>query len=95
VADPVSWYLIEQGWEVVGRDGEELGKVEETVGDSSRDIFDGLTVGTGLLSKPRYVPAELVGEIVEERVTLTVDKERFERLDEYQEPPPTEQVEAP
>ena len=33
--------------------------IEETVGDSTHDIFDGLTVGTGLLSKPRYVPAEL------------------------------------
>ena len=93
MADPVSWYLIEQGWEVVGSDGEKLGKVEETVGDSSLDIFDGITVSTGLLSKPRYVPAELVGEIVEGRVALTIDKDRFESLDEYQEPPPTEQVE--
>jgi hypothetical protein len=93
MADPVSWYLIEQGWEVVGSDGEKLGKVEETVGDSSLDIFDGITVSTGLLSKPRYVPAELVGEIVEGRVTLTIDKDRFEALEEYQEPPPTEQVE--
>jgi hypothetical protein len=47
MADPVSWYLIEQGWEVVGSDGESIGKVEETVGDSTHDIFDGLTVGTG------------------------------------------------
>jgi hypothetical protein len=93
VADPVSWYLIEQGWEVVGSDGEELGKVEETVGDSKRDIFDGLTVGTGLLSKPRYVPAELVGEIVEGRVALTIGHERFERLDEYEPPRDAEQVE--
>jgi hypothetical protein len=93
VADPVSWYVIEQGWDVVGRDGEELGKIEETVGDSTRDIFDGLTVGTGLLSKPRYVPAELVGEIVEGRVALTIDKERFDALEEFQEPPTTERVE--
>jgi hypothetical protein len=93
VADPVSWYVIEQGWNVVGRDGEELGKIEETVGDSTRDIFDGLTVGTGLLSKPRYVPAELVDEIVEGRVALTIDKERFDALEEYQEPPTTERVE--
>ena len=92
MADPVSWYLIEQGWEVVGSDGEKLGKVEETVGDSTLDIFDGITVSMGLLSKPRYVPAELVGEIVEGRVTLTIDKDRFEALDEYQEPPATEQV---
>jgi uncharacterized protein YrrD len=95
VADPVSWYLIEQGWEVVGSEGESLGKVEETVGDSNRDIFDGLTVGKGLLSKPRYVPAELVGEIVEGRVALTIDRARFEALDSYREPPPTEQVGSP
>ena len=95
MADPVSWYLIEQGWEVVDSNGKPVGKVEETVGDSTLDIFDGLTVGTGLLSKPRYVPAELVGEIVEGRVTLTIDKERFDRLAEYKEPPPTEEVEAP
>jgi len=72
---------------------DKLGKVEETVGDSTLDIFDGITVSTGLLSKPRYVPAELVGEIVEGRVALTIDKDRFEALDEYQEPPATEQVE--
>jgi hypothetical protein len=95
MADPVSWYLIERDWEVVGSDGEELGKVEETVGDSTHDIFDGLTVGTGLLSTPRYVPSELVGEIVEGRVALTIGKERFERLDEYREPPSAEQVETP
>jgi hypothetical protein len=45
-----------------------------------------------LLSKPCYVPAELVGEIVEGRVALTIGKDEFERLDEYREPPPTEQV---
>jgi hypothetical protein len=95
MADPVSWYLIEQGWEVVGSDGEAIGKVEETVGDSTHDIFDGLTVGTGLLSRPRYVAAELVGGIVEGRVTLTIDHEAFERLDHYSEPPPTEEVEPP
>jgi hypothetical protein len=91
--DPVSWYVIEQGWEVVGSDGEPIGKIEETVGDSTHDIFDGLTVGTGLLSKPRYVPAEVVGEIFEGRVMLTIDREGFERLDHYQEPPPTKEVE--
>ena len=95
MADPVSWYLIERGWEVVGSDGQAIGKVEETVGDSTHDIFDGLSVATGLLGKARYVPAELVGEIVEDRITLTIDSEGFERLDHYQEPLPTEEVEPP
>jgi len=93
MADPVSWFLIERGWKVIGRDGEDLGTIEETVGDSGRDIFDGLTVGTGLLSKPRYVPAERVAEIVEGCVRLAMAKDEFDRLDAYDEPPPSERVE--
>jgi ribosomal 30S subunit maturation factor RimM len=88
VADPVSWYVIERGWQVVDGDGSELGKVEDVLGDPNRDIFDGLSVSTGLLSKPRYVPAELVDEILEGRVKLKTSSEHFERLDEYDEPPP-------
>ena len=93
MADPVSWFLIERGWKVIGRDGEDLGEIEETVGDSGRDIFDGLTVGTGLLSTPRYVPAERVAEIVEGCVRLAMAKDEFDRLDAYDEPPPSERVE--
>ena len=80
MGEPVSWFVIEQGWQVVGRDGSELGTVEETLGDSSLDIFDGLTVASGVLSK-RYVPSELVAEILEGSVKLSVDKDGFERLD--------------
>jgi hypothetical protein len=86
VADPVSWFVIERGWEVVGGDGSKLGTVEEALGDPERDIFDGLSVATGLLGKPRYVPAELVHEIVEGTVRLSIGQEELERLDEYDEP---------
>jgi hypothetical protein len=92
VADPVSWFLIEPGWRVVDREGEELGTVEETVGDSGLDIFDGLTVATGLLSKPRYVPAEQVAEIVEGTVRLSIDKDAFDGLGEHEPPPPSAQI---
>lgn len=92
MADPVSWFLIERGWEVAGSDGRKLGTVEETVGDSARDIFDGLTVGTGLLSRPRYVPSELVDGIVEGRVRLSIDRDEFGRLEAYDEPPPSERL---
>ena len=47
--DPVSWFLVERGWKVVGRDGAELGTVEEALGDENADIFDGLAVAIGLL----------------------------------------------
>jgi hypothetical protein len=86
VADPVSWFLIERGWEVVGSDGSKFGTVEEVLGDSALDIFDGLSVATGLLGKPHYVPAELVHEIVEGAVRLSIGRDEVERLDEYDEP---------
>ena len=89
MADPVSWFVIERGWEVVGSDGDKLGTVEEVLGDSSLDIFDGLSVGAGLLGKPRYVPAELVEEIVEGSIKLSIGPDEFGRLGEHEAPTPT------
>lgn len=86
MADPVSWFVVERGWAVVGSDGDKLGTVEEVLGDSSLDIFDGLTVATRVLGKPRYVPAELVAEIVEGSIRLSIAGDEFGRLDEYEAP---------
>ena len=55
-ADPVSYLLIERGWEVVGADGERVGEVDEQLPELDADIFDGLTVDQGLTKRPRYVP---------------------------------------
>jgi hypothetical protein len=64
MADPVSWLMIEPGWEVVDADGNRVGKVDEVLGDGEADIWDGLTVSG------EYVPAEDVAQIVEGRITL-------------------------
>jgi hypothetical protein len=87
-----SWLTIERGWTVEGSNGEELGKVEETVGDSTRDIFNGLTVASGLFSRARYVPAERVAEIRPECVRLSIGPEEFEKLEQYEDPPPSGQI---
>jgi hypothetical protein len=84
--DPISWLVLEPGHKVVTSDGEELGRVEEILGDTVADIFDGLTVATGLLGKPRYVAAELVGSIDTEAVRLTISKSEADRLEEYTPP---------
>jgi hypothetical protein len=84
--------MIEPGWTVEAADGDEVGSVEEVAGDSSHDIFNGLTVATRLLRRPRYVPAELVSEIVEGRVRLSIGREEVEQLAEHREPPPSEQI---
>ena len=95
MADPVSWLVVEPGWEVVAADGKRVGEVREIVGDTSKDIFNGLVVSPGLLKAARYVPSEVVGAIYEGRVELTIDEEEFGRLDDHEEPPPSEQFVAP
>jgi hypothetical protein len=83
MADPVAWKVVEQGWSVVARDGEQVGKVDQVLGDPEADIFDGLAVGGGLLSQPTYVPGEQVGPIEEGTVHLSIDAEAFSRLGPY------------
>jgi hypothetical protein len=90
-ADPVSWLLIEPGWTIVAADGSEVGKVEEIVGDTGEDIFNGLAVSTHLLGKPKYVPAERVRRITEGAVELDLSADAIERLDEHGLQPPSEQ----
>jgi hypothetical protein len=87
VSDPVSWLVIERGWEVVDRDGEKIGDVHEIVGDSGEDIFNGLVISSGWLGKPRYVPAERVAAITAGRVELAVSRGDAEQLAEHEEPP--------
>jgi sporulation protein YlmC with PRC-barrel domain len=87
VSDPVSWLVVERGWEVVDRDGDKIGDVHDVVGDAAEDIFNGLVVSSGWLGRPRYVPAEQVAEITAGRVQLAVSRSEAERLEEHEEPP--------
>ncbi len=89
--DPVSWLVIEPGWKVVGADGTELGQVEEIVGDTGKDIFNGLSITTGVLSRPRYLPAERVRLITDGRVVVDLSEQGVERLEEHEPQPPSEQ----
>jgi hypothetical protein len=86
MADPASWFVIERGWKVLAADGSEVGRVEETLGDEDHDIFDGLSISTGLLSGRLYVPAERVGEIREGQVSLDLSPSDVERLESYEPP---------
>jgi hypothetical protein len=81
VSEPSSWLLLERGHPVVTRDGEELGRVEEVLGDTVAGIFDGLLVGGGLLRSPKYVPSELVESIDTDKVHLTIASAETDTLD--------------
>jgi len=93
MADPVSWLLIEPGWKVRAANGSEVGEVDEVVGDSNADIFDGLAIATTRFGKPRYVPSEQVAEITEGTVTLSLTPAQVEQLREYLEPATSAQIE--
>ena len=87
MADPVSWKVAERGWRVVANDGNEVGKLDQVLGDTEADIFDGLAVGAGtVLDRPVYVPSEKVGAIEEGTVHLGIDSEEYKQLSPYEPP---------
>jgi hypothetical protein len=93
MADPVSWLMIETGWKVLAIDGTAVGEVDEVVGDSSEDIFDGLAIATSAFGKPRYIPSEQVAEITEGVVRLSLAPEQVRQLREYLEPATSAEIE--
>jgi hypothetical protein len=84
--DPVSWLQIEQGWSVVGSDGELVGSVATVAGDRHEDIFDGLAVDLGGSVALRYVPGERVGLIFPGKVTVRFPGSEGHQLEEFQAP---------
>ena len=93
MADPVSWLPIRPGWKVLAADGSEVGEVDEVAGDDTEDIFDGLAIATSAFGKPRYVPAEQVGQITDGVVHLTLTPAEVEQLGEYLEPATSAEIE--
>lgn len=94
MGDPVSWLLIEPGWRVVGTDGSDVGRVEQVVGDESKDIFSGLAISSGLLAglvaRAKFVPAERIRSISEGRIEVDFGAGAFDRLEEHKLTPPPE-----
>ncbi|MGB8004782.1 MAG: DUF2171 domain-containing protein [Gaiellaceae bacterium] len=78
--DPASWLVVEPGWRVVDVDGNEVGRVEQVVGDSNADIFSGILISTGLFTGHRFVPSDDVGAINEGRVHLLLDGDAIKQL---------------
>ena len=79
--EPASYLTLEQGTDVVSADGDRVGVVEHVLRDEEADIFDGLVIdvkaGPGGL---RFVDAPEVGEILEDRVVLTIPSAGIEQL---------------
>jgi hypothetical protein len=71
---PGSYLTLDAGVPVFSSDGEELGRVEEVVADSTTDVFDGMVVATGTLGRDlRFVEGAQVEEIYDGGVVLKLD----------------------
>lgn len=65
-------------------EGDEVGKVTDVVADEQKDIFSGIAVSTGLFESDVFVPADLVAELTEDAVRLTISASEAEALKPYE-----------
>ncbi len=86
MSEPVSWLLIRRGWQVVASDETVVGRIGAVRGEPTKGIFNGIVVRANS-SPPRYLPSELVREIVSGRVTLTLKAAEFEAVAPEQKRP--------
>ena len=82
LGNPTSYFDLADGADVFASDGEKIGKVVRVFRDESVDIFDGIQVALLPLGRHVYVEAELVDEIYERGVVLTVDETAAQELSE-------------
>ena len=81
---PIAWTALPTGTTVRSSDGEEVGTVARVVADVQKDIFSGLAVSHGLLSRNVFVPATAVEEITRDEVRLSISSGDVEALEDYE-----------
>ncbi len=82
-ARPIAWLALKEGTPVHDSSGAEIGKVGTVVGDEQKDIFSGITVTSGIFTRERFAPAEIVGRITESSVELNLGGDEADRLKPY------------
>lgn len=81
---PIAWTALKKGTPIHAADGEPLGKVSSVVADEQKDIFSGLTFRSGLFDAERFVPAELIRELTDGAVHLTISSRQAEGLEPFE-----------
>ncbi len=81
--DPVAWSYVESETLVVGRDGEELGRVEAMLGTETEGIFHGVAVTPYSDGTTRVVPADAVTLLTSSKVTIAYDEDQLAAAKEH------------
>lgn len=82
LGEPTSYFSLAEGVEVLASDGEKVGTVFRVFRDESVDIFDGLEIALLPLGRHVYAEADLVDEIYERGVVLSIDEVAAQELPE-------------
>jgi len=83
--DDVSWRVIDAGMPVRASDGTVVGHVTHVLGDSERDIFDGVGFRKALFSRHRMAPFSMISRITNRAVYLNVTADQADACPSYQE----------
>jgi hypothetical protein len=81
--DPVAWNYIEADTLVVGRDGEELGRVAEMLGTETEGIFHGIAVTPYDDGTTRVVPADAVTTLTTAKIEIAWNAEQLAAAEEH------------
>jgi uncharacterized protein YrrD len=81
---PEDMVALEEGAKVFGRDGEEIGNLEEVIVESSEKRATHIVVSRGFFSaEHKLIPTLWITDVVEKEVYLSIDSELFEHLPEF------------
>ncbi len=72
MAQQISYLALAKGTPVIGSDGSDIGTVAQVVAEAKDDIFRGLEVSSGIFTGNRFAPADLIDEITDEAVRLSI-----------------------
>ncbi len=79
----IAWTALRKGTPVLSKDGEDLGTVGDVIADEQKDIFSGITISGGLLSRDVFVPAAEIQDLSDAEVRLAITADDAERLEPY------------
>jgi hypothetical protein len=83
--DPVAWNYVDPGTEVIGRDGERVGRVDQMVG-TDEGIFHGVSVRPDSGGAAKIVPANDVVRLTPAKVEISLTTAELDAADDYVEP---------
>ena len=90
---PIAYQVLAAGTPVHSQDGGQVGTVKQVLAVEEEDVFDGLVIDTGSVS--RFIDADQVAHIAEHRVDIRLTSAEVAAQPEHEEGTPVYRSEVP